>query len=170
MISQKAFEGLFVLFMCIYYPGLAGFVCFLEGYYIVLITKRRKMADIGEIDNTNVIYIPNDSVRVMHPDEARYNRQLNTLYFTGDFLLSFHFPLSLNPFLQYNPTLLHSPCDPGTMEEVHIQRSRQDSFNIFEDKGLPTQGQMAPALSHYTSFIFPVLTVSKQLLLQFQNM
>lgn len=54
-----------------------GFVRFLEGYYIVLITKRRKMADIGghsiyKIEDTSMIYIPNDSVRVAHPDEARY--------------------------------------------------------------------------------------------------
>lgn len=55
---------------------LAGFVRFLEGYYIVLITKRRKMADIGghsiyKIEDTTMIYIPNDSVRVTHPDEGR---------------------------------------------------------------------------------------------------
>lgn len=54
-----------------------GFVRFLEGYYIILITKRRKMADIGghsiyKIEDTNMIYIPNDSVRVTHPDEARF--------------------------------------------------------------------------------------------------
>lgn len=58
-----------------------GFVRFLEGYYIVLITKRRKMADIGghsiyKIEDTSMIYIPNDSVRVTHPDEARYFRLL----------------------------------------------------------------------------------------------
>lgn len=50
---------------------------FLEGYYIVLITKRRQVADIGghsiyKIEDTSMIYIPNDSVRVTHPDEARY--------------------------------------------------------------------------------------------------
>lgn len=55
---------------------LTGFVRFLEGYYIVLITKRRKVADIGghsiyKIEDTNMIYIPNDSVRVTHPDEGR---------------------------------------------------------------------------------------------------
>lgn len=56
---------------------LTGFVRFLEGYYIVLITKRRKVADIGghsiyKIEDTSMIYIPNDSVRVTHPDEGRY--------------------------------------------------------------------------------------------------
>lgn len=60
-----------------------GFVRFLEGYYIVLITKRRKMADIGghaiyKIEDTNMIYIPNDSVRITHPDEARYALALAT--------------------------------------------------------------------------------------------
>lgn len=60
----------------IFLRPLLGFVRFMEGYYIILITKRRKMADIGghsiyKIEDTNMIYIPNDSVRVTHPDEAR---------------------------------------------------------------------------------------------------
>lgn len=60
----------------IFFRPLVGFVRFLEGYYIILITKRRQMADIGghaiyKIEDTNMIYIPNDSVRVTHPDEAR---------------------------------------------------------------------------------------------------
>ena len=46
--------------------GLAGFVRFLEGYYIILITKRRKVGVIGhhtifKIEDTAMIYIPNDS-------------------------------------------------------------------------------------------------------------
>lgn len=58
------------------FVSLTGFVRFLEGYYIVLITKRRKVADIGghsiyKIEDTSMIYIPNDSVRVTHPDEGR---------------------------------------------------------------------------------------------------
>lgn len=62
-----------------------GFVRFLEGYYIVLITKRRKMADIGghaiyKIEDTNMIYIPNDSVRITHPDEARYVLMVITIF------------------------------------------------------------------------------------------
>jgi hypothetical protein len=69
-----------ILFCC------TGFVRFLEGYYIVLITKRRKMADIGghaiyKIEDTNMIYIPNDSVRITHPDEARYVLVVPTYFF-----------------------------------------------------------------------------------------
>ena len=46
--------------------GLAGFVRFLEGYYIILITKRRKVGIIGhhtiyKIEDTFMIYIPSDS-------------------------------------------------------------------------------------------------------------
>lgn len=65
-----------VLYNMSWLNPILGFVRFLEGYYIILITKRRKMADIGghsiyKIEDTNMIYIPNDSVRVTHPDEAR---------------------------------------------------------------------------------------------------
>lgn len=43
------------------------------------------MADIGghaiyKIEDTNMIYIPNDSVRITHPDEARYVLVLTTYY------------------------------------------------------------------------------------------
>lgn len=57
----------------------------------MLITKRRKMADIGghaiyKIEDTNMIYIPNDSVRITHPDEARYVLVVTAVFFF--FLLS----------------------------------------------------------------------------------
>ncbi|XP_046877169.1 polyphosphoinositide phosphatase [Hypomesus transpacificus] len=123
--------------------GIVGFVRFLEGYYIVLITKRRKMADIGghsiyKIEDTSMIHIPNDSVRVTHPDEARYVRIFQNVDLSSNFYFSYSYDLSHS--LQYNLTLLKSPCDPGAEpeEEVHTQ-SRQDSFDIFEDEGQPTQ-------------------------------
>jgi hypothetical protein len=53
-----------------------GFVRFLEGYYILLITKRRRSAMLGhdcvyKIEDTALVPIPNDEVREQHPDEAR---------------------------------------------------------------------------------------------------
>lgn len=44
------------------------------------------MADIGghaiyKIEDTNMIYIPNDSVRITHPDEARYVLVVTTIFF-----------------------------------------------------------------------------------------
>uniref|UniRef100_A0A673MGC5 SAC domain-containing protein n=1 Tax=Sinocyclocheilus rhinocerous TaxID=307959 RepID=A0A673MGC5_9TELE len=119
-IGQKGSSG---LSRAVSAYGIVGFVQFLEGYYIVLITKRRRMADIGghsiyKIEDTNMIYIPNDSVRVTHPDEARYS-------------------YDLSHSLQCNMTLLQMPCDAGESEELNTS-GRQDSFDIFEEEGLPT--------------------------------
>ena len=60
-------------YCCVHTPG---FVRFLEGYYMILITKRRKVAQIGshtlfKIEDTSLHYIPNNSVRFTHPDEAK---------------------------------------------------------------------------------------------------
>ncbi|XP_078069659.1 polyphosphoinositide phosphatase [Mustelus asterias] len=73
--------------------GIVGFVRFLEGYYIVLITKRRKVADIGghsiyKIEDTNIVYIPNDSVRIAHPDEAKYVKIFQSVDLSSNFYFS----------------------------------------------------------------------------------
>uniref|UniRef100_A0AAQ4RCK0 SAC domain-containing protein n=1 Tax=Gasterosteus aculeatus aculeatus TaxID=481459 RepID=A0AAQ4RCK0_GASAC len=127
--------------------GIVGFVRFLEGYYIVLITKRRKMADIGghsiyKIEDTSMIYIPNDSVRVTHPDEARYVRIFQNVDLSSNFYFSYSYDLSHS--LQYNLTLLQRPYElwssPTSSAEEEVQKqSKHDSFDIFEDEGLPTQ-------------------------------
>ena len=49
--------------------GMIGFIRFLEGYYIVLITKRLKVAMLGhhsvyKIEDTAMVYIPNDEVSI----------------------------------------------------------------------------------------------------------
>uniref|UniRef100_A0A4W6DDD6 FIG4 phosphoinositide 5-phosphatase n=1 Tax=Lates calcarifer TaxID=8187 RepID=A0A4W6DDD6_LATCA len=143
-IGQKGSSG---LSRAVSAFGMVGFVRFLEGYYIVLITKRRKMADIGghsiyKIEDTSMIYIPNDSVRVTHPDEARYVRIFQNVDLSSNFYFSYSYDLSHS--LQYNLTLLQRPYElwlsaaSSAEEEVHT-RSKQDSFDIFEDEGLPTQ-------------------------------
>ncbi|KAM7367885.1 hypothetical protein PAMP_014153 [Pampus punctatissimus] len=143
-IGQKGSSG---LSRAVSAFGIVGFVRFLEGYYIVLITKRRKMADIGghsiyKIEDTSMIYIPNDSVRVTHPDEARYVRIFQNMDLSSNFYFSYSYDLSHS--LQYNLTLLQRPYElwssaaSSTEEEVHTQ-SKQDCFDIFEDEGLPTQ-------------------------------
>ncbi|TSL47602.1 Polyphosphoinositide phosphatase [Bagarius yarrelli] len=140
-IGQKGSSG---LSKAVNAFGIVGFVCFLEGYYIILITKRRKMADIGghsiyKIEDTNMIYIPNDSVRVTHPDEARYVRIFQNVDLSSNFYFSYSYDLSHS--LQYNMTLLQTHNDHGVNEELHTNSSssKQDSFDIFEDEGIPTQ-------------------------------
>lgn len=67
-----------------------GFVRFLEGYYIIVINKRRKVAVIGhhsiyKIQDTNMIYIPNDIVRTVHPDEQRYVKMFQSIDLSSNF-------------------------------------------------------------------------------------
>ncbi|XP_012506587.1 PREDICTED: polyphosphoinositide phosphatase [Propithecus coquereli] len=136
-MGQKGSSG---LFRAVSAFGVVGFVRFLEGYYIVLITKRRKMADIGghaiyKIEDTNMIYIPNDSVRVTHPDEARYLRIFQNVDLSSNFYFSYSYDLSHS--LQYNLTVLRMPLE---MLKSETSQTRQESFDIFEDEGLITQG------------------------------
>ncbi|KAI3363733.1 hypothetical protein L3Q82_001349 [Scortum barcoo] len=105
------------------------------------------MADIGghsiyKIEDTSMIYIPNDSVRVTHPDEARYVRIFQNVDLSSNFYFSYSYDLSHS--LQYNLTLLQRPYElwasPASTAEEEVQtQSKQDSFDIFEDEGLPTQ-------------------------------
>jgi len=62
-----------------------GFVRFLEGYYMVLITKRRRVALLGshtifKIEDTCMVYIPNDLVRTAHVDEQRWRAHFIELF------------------------------------------------------------------------------------------
>ncbi|XP_069866968.1 polyphosphoinositide phosphatase isoform X2 [Dipodomys merriami] len=136
-MGQKGSSG---LFRAVSAFGVVGFVRFLEGYYIVLITKQRKMADIGghaiyKIEDTNMIYIPNDSVRISHPDEARYLRIFQNVDLSSNFYFSYSYDLSHS--LQYNLTILRMPLE---MLKSETTQARQESFDIFEDEGLITQG------------------------------
>uniref|UniRef100_A0A8C2ZII7 FIG4 phosphoinositide 5-phosphatase n=1 Tax=Cyclopterus lumpus TaxID=8103 RepID=A0A8C2ZII7_CYCLU len=89
-----------------------------------------------------MIYIPNDSVRVAHPDEARYVRIFQNVDLSSNFYFSYSYDLSHS--LQYNLTLLQRPYElwssPTSSTEEEVQKqSKHDSFDIFEDEGLPTQ-------------------------------
>lgn len=159
-IGQKGSSG---LSRAVSAHGIVGFVRFLEGYYIVLITKRRKMADIGghsiyKIEDTNMIYIPNDSVRVTHPDEARYVRIFQNVDLSSNFYFSYSYDLSHS--LQYNMTLLQMPSDAGETEELNTS-SRQDSFDIFEEEGLPTQVVHSLINEPYAKYVWNVRLLEK---------
>ncbi|XP_048643579.1 polyphosphoinositide phosphatase isoform X4 [Marmota marmota marmota] len=150
-MGQKGSSG---LFRAVSAFGVVGFVRFLEGYYIVLITKRRKMADIGghaiyKIEDTNMIYIPNDSVRITHPDEARYLRIFQNVDLSSNFYFSYSYDLSHS--LQYNLTVLRMPLE---MLKSETTQSRQESFDIFEDEGLITQGGSARRSSKFAGTRF----------------
>ncbi|XP_039603851.1 polyphosphoinositide phosphatase isoform X2 [Polypterus senegalus] len=151
-IGQKGSSG---LSKAVTACGIVGFVRFLEGYYIVLITKQRKVADIGghsiyKIEDTNMIYIPNDSVRITHPDEARYVRIFQNVDLSSNFYFSYSYDLSHS--LQYNLSILKTPCDLKS-EEI-LTQNRQDSFDIFEDEGLPTQVVFGISSEPYAKYVW----------------
>ncbi|KAG7160580.1 Polyphosphoinositide phosphatase-like [Homarus americanus] len=85
--------------------GIVGFVRFLEGYYIILVTKRRKVAVIGlhtiyKVEDTTMIYIPHDSVRKHHDDEPKYVRLFQNIDLSSNFYFSYSYDLTHS--LQYN--------------------------------------------------------------------
>ncbi|KAL6268652.1 hypothetical protein P5V15_001786 [Pogonomyrmex californicus] len=79
--------------------ALLGFVRFLEGYYIILVTKRRRVAVIGhhtiyKIEDTSMIYIPNDIIRIFHPDEQRYVKMFQSIDLSSNFYFSYSYDIS----------------------------------------------------------------------------
>lgn len=79
--------------------GIVGFIRFLEGYYIILITKRRLVAVIGhhtiyKIEDTSMIYIPNDGVRISHPDEPRYVKMFQNIDLSSNFYFSYSYDIT----------------------------------------------------------------------------
>ncbi|XP_022104463.1 polyphosphoinositide phosphatase-like isoform X2 [Acanthaster planci] len=90
--------------------GILGFVSFLEGHYIILITKRRRVAVIGghtiyKIEDSSMVYIPNDAcvaAKVPHPDEARYVRNFQNVDLSSNFYFSYSYDLTNT--LQHNLT------------------------------------------------------------------
>ncbi|XP_076673336.1 polyphosphoinositide phosphatase FIG4 isoform X3 [Andrena cerasifolii] len=116
--------------------GLLGFVRFLEGYYIILVTKRRRVAVIGhhtiyKIEDTSMIYIPNDTVRVFHPDEQRYVKMFQSIDLSSNFYFSYSYDLTHT--LQSNMTApKHIKSDiPSTNDRVLNETENGDA----EDAG-----------------------------------
>ncbi|KAF5302794.1 hypothetical protein FQA39_LY01974 [Lamprigera yunnana] len=85
--------------------GIMGFIRFLEGYYIILITKRRKVAVVGhhtiyKIEDTTILYIPHDTIRLLHPDEPRYLKMFQSIDLWSNFYFSYSYDITRT--LQYN--------------------------------------------------------------------
>ncbi|KAG8186312.1 hypothetical protein JTE90_007333 [Oedothorax gibbosus] len=89
--------------------GIVGFVRFLEGYYLILITKRKRVGYIGhhaiyKIQDTCMVYIPNDGEKNMHPHEAKYVKLFQSMDLSSDFYFSYSYDLTHT--LQYNMAVL----------------------------------------------------------------
>lgn len=73
-----------------FYYLCSGFVRLLEGYYMILITKRRRVAVIGreiiyKIEDTYMMYLPNDAYRIPNVNEPRYLKIFQSVDLSSNF-------------------------------------------------------------------------------------
>lgn len=118
--------------------GIAGFIRFLEGYYIVLITKRRKVAVVGmhtlyKIEDTNMIYIPHESIRVIHPEEPRYVKMFQSIDLASNFYFSYSYDLTHS--LQHNLATPKQfiPNNVSNEDPKNTTLEQKNKFNISLD-------------------------------------
>nr|XP_054753115.1 polyphosphoinositide phosphatase-like [Lytechinus pictus] len=114
--------------------GIAGFVKFLEGYYIILITKRKKAAIIGghtiyKIEDTTMVHIPHDNYRKQHPDEARYLKMFQNVDLSSNFYFSYSYDLTHS--LQHNLSAYQNKGELGNPRAVPIQTKPKFAWNHF---------------------------------------
>ncbi|XP_076390098.1 polyphosphoinositide phosphatase FIG4 isoform X3 [Megachile rotundata] len=125
--------------------GLLGFVRLLEGYYIILVTKRRKVAVIGhhtiyKIEDTSMIYIPNDNVRVFHPDEQRYVKMFQSIDLSSNFYFSYSYDLThtlqsnMSPPKHIKPDISTTDDKKLNQKDSSETEDAEDFFNMWAFK------------------------------------
>ena len=115
--------------------GLLGFVRFLHGYYLILIIKRRKVASIGyhtiyKVEDTKLVYIPNEQPREFVSDEARYVRAFNSIDLSSNFYFSYSYDITHS--LQYNLSTIRAA---RFFQDFRTERQSQSSFKDNENEG-----------------------------------
>ncbi|GFQ96368.1 polyphosphoinositide phosphatase [Trichonephila clavata] len=106
--------------------GIVGFIRFLEGYYLILITKRKRVAYIGhhtiyKIQDTSMVYIPNDNEKNLHPHEAKYVKLFQSMDLSSDFYFSYSYDLTHS--LQYNMAVLRELSSFNVSQEDDQSKS-----------------------------------------------
>ncbi|CAG2102960.1 unnamed protein product [Medioppia subpectinata] len=114
--------------------GIVGFVRFLEGYYLILITKRRRVAQLGhhsiyKIEDTHMVYIPSEVDKSNH-EELKYYKLFQNVDLSSNFYFSYSYDLSHT--LQYNigQTYLHNHSGTNCehdLSETHTLWERNNS-------------------------------------------
>ncbi|XP_028173128.1 polyphosphoinositide phosphatase [Ostrinia furnacalis] len=132
--------------------GIVGFIRFLEGYYIILVTKRRKIAVVGshsiyKIEDTSMIYIPSDVSKPQHPDEQRYLKMFLAVDLSTNFYYSYSYDIThtlqmnMAPPRQLAPVLFPKPVTAAVYESLQstgdtqkqcICEMKEDDEDIFE--------------------------------------
>ncbi|XP_018495844.1 polyphosphoinositide phosphatase [Galendromus occidentalis] len=99
--------------------GIVGLVRFLEGYYMIMITRRKQVAAIGQhaiykIEETVMKYIP--SKPAVHPDETRYIKMFQNVDLRSNFYFSYSYDLTHT--LQYHLSHLHPETETTPVWDV----------------------------------------------------
>ncbi|XP_066600542.1 polyphosphoinositide phosphatase [Prorops nasuta] len=116
--------------------GIVGFVRFLEGYYIIVVTKRRRVGVIGhhtiyKIEDTSMIYIPNDNVRSFHVDEQRYVKMFQSIDLSSNFYFSYSYDLTHT--LQMNMAYpRHIKCDVPSENVSNEENESEETEEFFD--------------------------------------
>ncbi|XP_046738067.1 polyphosphoinositide phosphatase isoform X4 [Diprion similis] len=138
--------------------GIIGFVRFLEGYYIILVTKRCRVAVIGhhtlyKTEDTAMIYIPNDTVRLFHPDEQRYVKMFQNIDLSSNFYFSYSYDLTQT--LQFNmapPRHIKSDiptANPENKSEADDVEDSEDFFNMWAFRENPESSEFDEKIVNY---------------------
>ncbi|XP_064473715.1 polyphosphoinositide phosphatase-like [Ornithodoros turicata] len=112
--------------------GIVGFVSFRQGYYLILITKRRRIAIIGhhtiyKVEDTNMVYLPNTPDSSLHPEESRYVKTFQNVDLSSNFYFSYSYDLTHT--LQYNVTPLRcfTAAEKMTASNCNVKFSEEES-------------------------------------------
>lgn len=108
--------------------GIVGFVRFLEGYYLILITKRRRVAQLGhhviyKIEDTSMIYIPSEKSD-KNSQETKYVKLFQNIDLSSNFYFSYSYDITHT--LQYN--LANCETIDRNEEKSNVSEEREDGF------------------------------------------
>lgn len=131
--------------------GIVGFVRFLKGYYLILVTKRRKVASVGQhsiykVEDTSIRYIPHESCRInksLDDEEERYRKLFLNVDLTANFYFSYSYDLTHT--LQYN---LAPPVNKITLVSP-------EQLDLFLPDGRYKFPRSTAADLHYTYYPLP---------------
>ncbi|XP_055682057.1 polyphosphoinositide phosphatase [Lutzomyia longipalpis] len=110
--------------------GVLGFVKFLEGYYLILVTKRTRCAVIGmhliyTIKDTVMIKVNESSTKQPHPYEQRYIKMFSNIDMRSNFYFCYSYDLTRS--LQYN---LSGPKFVGPEIDINVDEPLSDWKNM----------------------------------------
>ncbi|CAH1712042.1 unnamed protein product [Aphis gossypii] len=116
--------------------GIVGFVRLLEGYYMILITKRRRVAVIGreiiyKIEDTSMIYLPNDAYRIPNVNEPRYLKIFQSVDLSSNFYFSYSYDVTHT--LQVNMSIAQNVPNDLSGDSVFVTRSCPNKIFVWND-------------------------------------